>query len=112
MLRIVLAASVVSAQTSTPVSRLDLPLEQRLNVPQRVALVPRRLTDFVSFIATSYKVPLLVERPLRIVNPEMAILAPVVLMAITLPAPPPSIIVVAPPEPTILKLKPMVRFSV
>ena len=62
-LLIVLATSMVSAQTSTPVSRLDLPLEERLNVPQRVASVPRRLTDFVSFIATSYKVPLLVETP-------------------------------------------------
>ena len=62
-LLIVLATSMVSAQTSTPVARLDLPLEERLNVPQRVASVPRRLTDFVSFIATSYKVPLLVETP-------------------------------------------------
>jgi hypothetical protein len=62
-LLIVLAASTVSAQTSTPVARLDLPLEQRLNVPQRVASVPLTLTDFVSFIATSYKVPLLVEVP-------------------------------------------------
>jgi|ERR1700730_4280870 len=62
-LLIVLAASTVSAQTSAPVSRLDLPLEQRLDLPQRVASVPLRLTDFVSFIATSFKVPLLVETP-------------------------------------------------
>jgi hypothetical protein len=62
-LLIVLAASTMSAQTSTPVARLDLPPEQRLNIPQRVASVPLKLTDFVSFIATSYKVPLLVETP-------------------------------------------------
>jgi len=62
-LLVVLAASTASAQTSAAISRLDLPLELRLNVPQRVASVRLRLTDFVSFIATSYKVPLLVETP-------------------------------------------------
>src|SRR3984893_2247701 len=67
-LLIVLAASTVSAQTSAPVSRLDLPLEQRLDLPERVASVPLRLTDFVSFIATSFKVPLLVETPAPIPN--------------------------------------------
>jgi hypothetical protein len=62
-LLIALASGTVSAQTGVPVSRLDLPLEQRLDLPQRVASVRLRLTDFVSFIATSFKVPLLVETP-------------------------------------------------
>jgi hypothetical protein len=62
-LLIALAASTMSAQTGVPVSRIDLPLEQRLDLPQRIASVPLRLTDFVSFIATSFKVPLLVETP-------------------------------------------------
>src|SRR2546430_5169136 len=69
-LLIVLAASMVSAQTSIPVSRLELPLEQRLNVPQRVASISLRLTDFVSFIATSYKVPLLVGTPAPVPDVE------------------------------------------
>ena len=60
---IVLGASLVSAQTKTPVSRIDLPLERRLDLPQRVASARLRLTDFISFIATSFKVPLLVETP-------------------------------------------------
>ncbi len=62
-LLVVLAASTATAQTSKAVPQFDLPLEQRLNVPQRIASVPLALTDFVSFIATSYKVPLLVETP-------------------------------------------------
>src|SRR5579864_2242052 len=62
-LLIALAASACSAPKTAPVSRLDLPLEQRLDAPQRIASVPLRLTDFVSFIATSFKVPLLVETP-------------------------------------------------
>ena len=55
------AANTLSAQTKAPVSRLDLPIEQRLDLPQRIASFPLRLTDFASFIATSFKVPLLVE---------------------------------------------------
>jgi hypothetical protein len=65
---IVLAASTLSAQTTTAVSRLDLSLEQRLDLPQRVASACLRLTDFVSFIATSFKVPLLVETPAQVPN--------------------------------------------
>jgi hypothetical protein len=60
---IVLAASTLSAQTKNPVSRLSLPPEQRLDLPQRVASARLRLTDFISFITTSFKVPLLVETP-------------------------------------------------
>jgi hypothetical protein len=60
---IVLAASALSAQTATVVSPLDLQLEQRLDLPQRVASASLRLTDFASFVATTYKVPLLVETP-------------------------------------------------
>jgi hypothetical protein len=65
-----MAASTLSAQTGVPVSRLDLPLEQRLDLPQRIASVPLRLTDFVSFIATSFKVPLLVETPAPVCDLE------------------------------------------
>lgn len=57
------------AQAGVPVSRLDLALEQRLDLPQRVVSASLRLTDFVSFIATSFKVPLLVETPAPI--PEL-----------------------------------------
>jgi hypothetical protein len=42
-------------------SRLDLPLHERLEQPQRVAAAKMRLTDLVSFIAISFKVPVLVE---------------------------------------------------
>jgi hypothetical protein len=35
----------LSAQTTTAVSRLDLSLEQRLDLPQRVASASLRLTD-------------------------------------------------------------------
>jgi len=42
-------------------SRLDLPLQQRLDTPQAVGSATVGLTDFVGFIATAYKVPLLVE---------------------------------------------------
>jgi hypothetical protein len=62
-LLIALATGTLSSQIAVPVSRLDLPLEQRLDLPQRIASVPLRLTDFVSFIAVSFKVPLLVETP-------------------------------------------------
>ena len=61
LLTIVLISACCGRRTSTSFSRLDQPLEQRLDLPQRVASVPLRLTDFVSFIATSFKVPLLVE---------------------------------------------------
>jgi hypothetical protein len=67
-LLIVLAASTLSAQTTTAISPLDLSLEQRLDLPQRVGSASLRLTDFVSFIATSFKVPLLVETPAPIPN--------------------------------------------
>ena len=52
-------------QEKTP-SRLELPLEQRLETPQPVAGASIRLTDFTSFIATAFKVPLLVETPAAI----------------------------------------------
>ncbi len=44
-----------------PIVRLDLPLEQRLDIPVKHASATLRLTDFVSFVATSYKVPVLAE---------------------------------------------------
>jgi hypothetical protein len=49
------------AQRDTTTSPLDLPLERRLDLPRRVASASLRLTDFVSFIATTFKVPLLLE---------------------------------------------------
>lgn len=61
LLTVILVSACCGRRTSAFVSRLDLPLEQRLDLPQRVASVPLQLTDFVSFIATSFKVPLLVE---------------------------------------------------
>ena|ERR1700721_121959 len=67
-LLIVLAAGTLSAQSTTAVSRLDLSLEPRLDLPQRVASASLRLTDIVSFIATSFKVPLLVETPAQVPN--------------------------------------------
>lgn len=42
-------------------SRIDLPVQERLDVPETVASSFVRLTDFAGFIATSFKVPLLVE---------------------------------------------------
>jgi len=49
------------AQAKSAPSPLGLPLEQRLDLPRRVASESLSLTDFVSFIATTFKVPLLVE---------------------------------------------------
>jgi hypothetical protein len=60
---IVFVASPLSTQMAQAVSRLDLPLEQRLDLPQRVGSASLRLTDFVCFVATTFKVPLLVETP-------------------------------------------------
>ncbi len=59
-----LLGSSCSQRPVAVVSRLDLPLKQRLEVPQKVASASLRLTDFVGFIATSFKVPLLVETSL------------------------------------------------
>lgn len=44
-------------------SRLGLTFLKRLDTPQRVASASLTLTDFAGFIATSFKVPLLVETP-------------------------------------------------
>jgi len=63
VLLLALFASPLRAQTISTFSALDLPLEQRLDLPLRVASTSLRLTDFVSFIATTFKVPLLVETP-------------------------------------------------
>lgn len=56
---VVCCASVVQAQA--PAARLQLPVEQRLDVPLKVKKAPLTLVEFVGFIATAYKVPLLVE---------------------------------------------------
>jgi hypothetical protein len=58
---IILVATSCSQPPATPVSRLDLPLEQRLDLRQKVASASIELKDFVGFIGTSFKVPLLVE---------------------------------------------------
>jgi hypothetical protein len=63
VLLLALFASPLWAQTTSVSLPLDLPLEQRLDLPRRVASASLRLTDFVSFIATNFKVPLLVETP-------------------------------------------------
>lgn len=55
-----LVSSLASAQQSVP-STLEMSLQQRLNTSQRIASASVRLTDFASFVATSFKVPLLVE---------------------------------------------------
>ena len=48
-------------QQQTATSRLNLPLQQRLDAPQTVAAASVTLRDFVGFIANSFKVPMLVE---------------------------------------------------
>jgi hypothetical protein len=59
LIAIVVSPSRVLAPA--PVSPLNLPLEQRLDLPHCVASASLRLTDFVSFVATTFKVPLLAE---------------------------------------------------
>lgn len=63
LLVVALVANPLWAQKDTSASALDLPLERRLDLPRRVTSASLRLTDFVSFIATGFKVPLLVETP-------------------------------------------------
>lgn len=58
-----LLASPLWAQKTSASSALDLPLKERLDLPRQVASAPVRLTDFVSFIAITFRVPLLVETP-------------------------------------------------
>jgi hypothetical protein len=58
-----IGASFSQALTTPPVSPLSLPLDRRLDLPQCVVSTSLRLTDFVSFIATTFKVPLLAEVP-------------------------------------------------
>jgi hypothetical protein len=60
-------------EADQPQSRLDLSLQQRLGKPQLVAAASVRLTDFLGFIATSFKVPLLVEATSPV--PDLKILA-------------------------------------
>jgi len=63
-LKVVVSPSqVLTMPTVTPVR---LPLDQRLDLPHCVASASLRLTDFVSFIATTFKVPLLVETPFTV----------------------------------------------
>jgi hypothetical protein len=57
---LMLSAAAMWAQQS-PTPRIDIPVQERLELPQRVSSASLRLTDFVGFIATSYKVPMLVE---------------------------------------------------
>ena len=63
MLLLGLFASPSCAQTTRASAPLDQPLELRLDLPRRVASASLRVTDFVSFIATTFKVPSLVETP-------------------------------------------------
>jgi hypothetical protein len=59
------------ALLATEQSRLNLPLTQRLDTPLRIAGARLTLADFTGFVATSFKVPLLVET--TNVNPELRI---------------------------------------
>jgi hypothetical protein len=63
-----LAAVITYPAQARPQSaqRLALPLEQRLDVPLRVSSATLKLTEFAAFVATSFKVPLLVESPLAV----------------------------------------------
>lgn len=63
LLLLALFVSPLWAQTTSDTSPLNLPIEQRLDLPRQVASASLRLTDLVSFIATTFKVPLLVETP-------------------------------------------------
>jgi hypothetical protein len=61
---IIVAFSVSCARApAAPVARIDLPLEQRFDLPLKVATTSFKLTDLAGFIGTSYKVPILVETP-------------------------------------------------
>ena len=60
-LLIVLAGLSCSQRPIATISRLDLPFSQRLDLPQKVAPASIRLKEFIGFIGTSFKVPLLVE---------------------------------------------------
>ena len=60
---ITLVATACSPRPTKTISRLDLPLDQRIELPQRVASASLSLAEFAQFIATSFKVPLLVETP-------------------------------------------------
>jgi hypothetical protein len=57
-----LASSFAPSQQNVS-PRLEMSLQQRLDTPQRIASASVRLTDFAGFVATSFKVPLLVETP-------------------------------------------------
>lgn len=56
-----LLLAAVTACAQAPQSRLSLTLQQRLDTPLRVVAASVTLVDFVGFMATSYKVPMLVE---------------------------------------------------
>lgn len=56
--------AATAQQTSPSLTALALP--QRLDRPQHIASTALRLTDFVGFIATSFKVPMLVEMPVPV----------------------------------------------
>jgi hypothetical protein len=60
-LTLLLATSLVASGQQTANSRLQLPLAQRLDAPLKVGSASVKLSDFVGFIATIFKVPLLVE---------------------------------------------------
>ena len=55
-LLLTLYSAVVWAAQRSSTPRAYMPLQDRLKPPQGVSSVSLRLTDFVGFIATSYKV--------------------------------------------------------
>ena len=66
---VVLLTFAAAAHASS--SPLDLPLEQRLDAPRKIASASLKLTDFVGFLGNTYKVPLLVETTSPV--PDLAI---------------------------------------
>ena len=69
---ITVVASACSQRNPKTISRIDLPLDQRMEVPQQVTSASLSLAEFAQFIATSFKVPLLVETPAPVPNLKIA----------------------------------------
>lgn len=60
-LLLLFSGSALPQSTKSAAALLELAPEQRLDIPQRVTAASLKLTDFVSFVSTTYKVPILAE---------------------------------------------------
>jgi hypothetical protein len=69
---ITVVASACSQRNRKTISRIDLPLDQRMEIPQQATSASLSLAEFAQFIATSFKVPLLVEMPAPVPNLRIA----------------------------------------